>query len=90
MQIRIAWFEISYGQKALGQKSWDQFFLRISLAHVLGPLYIIAWIKANYKPSTHQELRYLNFALGLKSLGPIIDVLAELDHSTKIILWNVK
>ena len=30
---------------------------------MLGPLYFISWIEAKYRPSTHQELRYLNFYL---------------------------
>ena len=30
---------------------------------MLGPLHFIWWIEANYKPSTHQELCYLNFDL---------------------------
>ena len=30
---------------------------------MLGPLYIISWIKAKHEPSTHQEFRYLNFDL---------------------------
>ena len=32
-------------------------------ALMLVPLYFIFWIKANYRHSTHQELRYLNFDL---------------------------
>ena len=31
--------------------------------HVLGPIHFISWIEAKYKPSTHQELCYLNFDL---------------------------
>ena len=30
---------------------------------MLGPLYFISWIEAKYRPSTHQELHYLNFDL---------------------------
>ena len=37
--------------------------IRLSKAHVLGPLYFISWIEANYRPSTHQELHYLKFDL---------------------------
>ena len=32
-------------------------------AHVLGPFHFIWWIEAKYKPSTHQEFRYLKFDL---------------------------
>ena len=33
------------------------------MSHVLGPMHFISWIEAKYKPSTHQELCYLNFDL---------------------------
>ena len=36
---------------------------RSCLSHVLGPLHFIWWIESKYKPSTHQELCYLNFDL---------------------------
>ena len=49
MQIRIAWFEISYGQKALGQKSWDQFFLRISLQILDFYLHVNIWIQKTWQ-----------------------------------------
>ena len=41
----------------------NSFNSHIWYSHVLGPLYIIAWIKAKYEPSTRQELRYLSFEL---------------------------
>ena len=34
-----------------------------AVAHVLEPMHFISWIEAKYKPSTHQELCYLNFDL---------------------------
>ena len=37
--------------------------MRVRPSHVLRPLHFIWWMKANYKPSTHQELCYLNFDL---------------------------
>ena len=33
------------------------------LSHVLGPMHLISWIEAKYKPRTDQELYYLNFEL---------------------------
>ena len=35
----------------------------VCFSHVLGPMHFISWIEAKYKPSTHQELCYLNFEL---------------------------
>ena len=35
----------------------------LCIAHVLEPMHFISWIEAKYKPSTLQELYYLNFDL---------------------------
>ena len=52
---RMSWFHLL---------SWHFYvFCTESPSHVLGPLHFIWWIEAKYKPSTHQELPYLNFDL---------------------------
>ena len=43
--------------------SWKRPAGTFHLPHVLGPLHFIWWMEAQYKPSTHQEFRYLNFYL---------------------------
>ena len=48
------WGPVDSGCHKLSENMWS---------HVLGPLHFIWWIEANYKPSTHQELCYLNFDL---------------------------
>ena len=45
------------------QHIWELKDLKSHDTHVLGPLHFIWWIEAKYKPSTHQELCYLNFDL---------------------------
>ena len=43
--------------------SWHNSVHCLHSSHVLGPMHFISWIEAKYKPSTHQELCYLNFEL---------------------------
>ena len=45
------------------EQAWINALIKNPPAHVLGPLHFIWWIEAKYKPSTQQELRYLNFDL---------------------------
>ena len=42
---------------------FEKLYAKNMKAHVLGPMHFISWIEAKYKPSTHQELCYLNFEL---------------------------